>query len=801
MMKYVYMFDDVSNPELEAESGKGANCAKLLQAYRKDGFEPAPNGFRVTKEAYRLHIDSNRLTLKLEVVLDEFEQRKINLDVAAARCQKIIMDAPMPPIVKDQIIEANQLMEEMYGIDFMRIPRSDCTIGEDEAGEAGAGRHESFRGRTSQSDTIHHIKKVWASQFTDKAIAAFNGRKDASGNHLILSADMRVPVLREIDSRKGGSFILFTTVFNTATVTFLPLAHGEDLVSGGKTPNTLQVSLSLVEKGLNPIIGFDIPSQNLGLTYNELIQYLIRINRRHKISGPIDNEAAMDGEIYTVQERPNTPHLKKIHAKEIEIHEVQRLPSSGLISNGVSVADLCANGFALYISVEQIKKLDQIDLQGKIVITDFASPELSILTSLPEDKRPAGLICRQGTILCHMAINIDDNIPCIVGCTDLPFIKNGEEVSVLHNKVYLGCHPFTVEYLRISDLPAISGKVQAGLVACNPSKVEKYHILTNTRYNLVRMEGLQQATIVNGSPLPPILSCIHWNKIADQELLKNVLNLMRVPTDLGFGFGSPIDAYIHYFSRSLIPLLEDAKLKSGDLDLRAYGGRLTEDDPLLEKGFIPEEAYDSIGCDGTLMYLQDWGRPVLDVYCKIWKEVWNMGYTNMPLFFPNVATLDEWLFIKQVCEENRIPIDRDKRFGDYKVKIMLETPSSLFLVNLFYENGVDEGSLGFNDLRQGFYLFKRDFAFVKSRGNSDSYEFLALMNYFFDIKPKHFKVHTCGVPSRELIKLLVKRGVASIGFGPGKKFFEGVKLLAETEKELTTSYEPLLDPEACFGSH
>ena len=786
--KYVYMFDDTSNPELEAETGKSANCAKDLQEYRRTQKEPAPNGFRVTRQAYRLHLDQNNLLPKLKKVLDDFELKNITLTQAQSKAQRIIMNAPMPKEIKSQIIDAIQTMEELYGDDFMRIPRSDATIGEDEEGEAGAGRHDSFPGLTSQSETVHHVKKVWASAFSDRAISAMNGRKNEEGEHLLLELDMRVPVMREIESRKGGSFILFTTIFNTVQVTFMDKAHGEELVGGAKTPATILASLSLLEKGLNPVISMEVSSDNLGLTYGELIAYLKRIKKRHEESGPVDNEAAMgsDRVIFTTQHRANVPHLKKINSKEIEIHEVYKWPDKGLLSTGTSVADLCANGFALYITVDQLQTLDQMDLKGKILITEEAHPKLSILATLPVDDRPAGLVCRQGTNLCHMAINIDDNIPCIVGCQELPYVEDGAEISILLNKVYIGCHPFKIEYLKINDLPSITGKIKPGLVACNPSKVEKYHVLPHARYNLVRMEGLQQACIVNGNPLPPILSCVHWDKIADKELLRNVINLMKVPTDLNFGFGSPIDAYVHYFSRNLIPLLEDAKHKNGDLDLRAYGGRLTEDEPMLEKGVIPEEAFDSIGCDGTLMYMQPWGLPVLHTYIRIWKEVWNMGYRNMPIFIPNVATLDEWLFVKNELELMDIPIDRQKRFGEYKVKIMLETPSSLDLVNEFHKEGVDEGSLGFNDLRQGFFLFKRDFSFVKTRGNTDSPEFLKMMQRLFDSKPPEFKVHTCGVPSKELIKLLIRNNCDSIGFGPGKKFFEGYQLLAQTEQELAS---------------
>lgn len=196
-----------------------------------------------------------------------------------------------------------------------------------------------------------------------------------------------------------------------------------------------------------------------------------------------------------------------------------------------------------------------------------------------------------------------------------------------------------------------------------------------------------------------------------------------------------------------------------------------------------------IGQDGARMYLQNWGLEVLITYAKIWLELWCLGSRNVPIFIPNVANVTEWRYIKAILESHGIPIDRDKRFGDYKVKLALECPSAILSIQEFYSEGVDEGSFAFNDIRQSMELFNRNHTWLGDhqslppsdpRGNLDSELYFKLINIAFDLADEVcFGLSTCGIPSPEMIKLLVKRGVKAIGFNPGKKFVDGYMSIYE----------------------
>ena len=791
--KFVYFFEEIDllDEKIKVLFGnKSWNCAKLRQEYEEGiSDEPAPWGFAVTTKAYRKFLEENNLEQKLEKILVSVELEETSLSEAENLILNLFIESDIPKDIFIQIKAANDSMEVNLGDpSFKRIPRSDCNIGEDSKEKAGAGKHNSFPGQKSFDDLIIAIKKVWASTFTSIAISDFLGKTTHDGNLLHLKADMAVPVLVEIDSEKGGSIISFSTFLGIIRIDFLPKSHGELLVGGKAIPNTVLINAKNLGTDKDPILSVSIPnSTEFGLTLDEILAYAKRVYARHLENGPIDTEGAMgsDGVIYSVQIRPNTSNIHILENKSITVYEIKvtGLDEKLFLANGSSVADMCSVG-ELYV-LENLSDLGSIDLSGKIVLFEEAAPELTILASLPDKIKPAGLITKEGTKLGHLAINLDDNLPTIVGCNNFEkLIQNVEkEVTILHGKVYKGSHYESFEKIPIDlNLPLLQSVTKAQLVASNPAMVDRYSVYPHNGYALIRQESLQNFTMVNGEfPLPPILSCIHHQYVTNDEIKRNMDKMVNGNSICG-SFDSPLDAYVYYLSRSVIPFVLDAESKHSECALRAYGGRICEDNPYLGK-YLPDQTQDMIGQDGARMFLQDWGIDVLVAYAKIWLELWNLGARNVPVFIPNVANVQEWKWIKNILESNGIPISRDKRFGGYKVKVALETPSAIFSIKEFYNEGVDDGSFAFNDIRQSMELFNRNHTWYASidelpstdpRGNLDSEPYFKLIHIAFDLASEvGFGLSTCGIPSPEMIKLLVAKGAKGIGFNPGKKFVDG----------------------------
>jgi len=791
--KFVYFFEEINiqDPQIKSLFGnKSWNCAKLFQEYENGlSIEPAPWGFAVTTTAYRKFLLENHLPTKIEQILLDVQLGDISLSDAEKSILDLFLVLDIPKDILIQIKASNDTMEEnLEDTTFKRIPRSDCNIGEDSKEKAGAGKHNSFPGQRSFSELILSIKKVWASTFTSIAISDFLGEITPEGHLLHLEADMAVPVLVEVDSEKGGAFIAFSTFLGIIRIDFLPNAHGELLVGGKAIPNTVYINGKNLDTDKDPILSVSIPdSTEFGLTRDEIIAYAKRVYKRHLANGPVDTEAAMgaDRVIYSVQIRPNVSNIRILENKAITVYEIKKseVNEDLLLAKGSSVADMCAIGELF--KLDNLSDLGSIDLSDKIVLFEEAAPELTILASLSEDIKPEGLITKEGTKLGHLAINLDDNLPTIVGCGgyDSLLAKVGEYVTILHGNVYQGIHPKAFEKVQLDlNLPELKSVTKAQLVASNPAMVERYAAYPHDGYALIRQESLQNFTMVNGKfPLPPILSCIHHQYVDNEEILKNIEEMIAGNSVTG-PFDSPVDAYVYHISRSMIPFVLDAESKNSECALRAYGGRVCEDNPYLGK-YLPDQAYEMIGQDGARMYLQNWGLEVLVTYAKIWLALWNLGARNVPVFIPNVANIEEWRYIKAILESHGIPIDRDKRFGSYKVMVAVECPSAIFSIQEFFADGVDGGSFAFNDIRQSMELFNRNHSWLGNnpilpltdpRGNLDSAPYFRLMNLACNLSSEvGFELSTCGIPSPEMILLLVKRGIKAIGFNPGKKFVDG----------------------------
>lgn len=569
--KFVYFFEEINLEDENLKSlfgNKTWNCAKLFQEYESGvSVEPAPWGFGITTKAYRKFLIKNNLLVKIEQILLNVQLGETSLSDAENLILDLFLKSDIPKDILIQIKSANDTMEEnLEDKIFKRIPRSDCNIGEDSKEKAGAGKHNSFPGQRSFDELILSIKKVWASTFTSIAISDFLGKITPEGHLLHLEADMAVPVLVEIDSEKGGSIIAFSTFLGIIRIDFLPNAHGELLVGGKAIPNTVWINGKNLDTDLDPLLSVSIHnSTEFGLSRDEILAYAKRVYKRHLENGPIDTESAMgaDRVIYSVQIRPNVSNIRILENKSITVYEIKEkeVNEEFLLAQGSSVADMCAVGELYHL--DNLSDLGSIDLSGKIVLFEEAAPELTILASLDDKIKPAGLITKEGTKLGHLAINLDDNIPAVVGCSNFDSLVQfaGEDITILRGYIYKGGNDNLFEKTKPNlDLPKL-GSTKAQLVASNSAMVDRYAVYPHSGYALVRQESLQNFTMVNGKfPLPPVLSCIHHQYVNNEEILKNIEEIVKGNSITG-SFDTPVDAYVYHISRALMPFVLDAESK------------------------------------------------------------------------------------------------------------------------------------------------------------------------------------------------------------------------------------------------
>jgi pyruvate,water dikinase len=221
MPQFIIFLSQLDRDSLPLVGGKGANLGELLKC---DGIQ-VPPGFCVTTEAYRTILEAGLEQAWFFAELDRMEPG----DAAAAaqvggRIRQYIEGTPIPAEFMKQLREA----VEQLGRDEAYAVRSSATA-EDLPQASFAGQQDTYLNIQGIEELAQHIRKCWASLFTDRAIVYRN--KNRFDHRKVLSA---VVVQRMIVPEASG--ILFTAdpVSGNRNVISIDAGFGlgEALVSG-----------------------------------------------------------------------------------------------------------------------------------------------------------------------------------------------------------------------------------------------------------------------------------------------------------------------------------------------------------------------------------------------------------------------------------------------------------------------------------------------------------------------------------------------------------------------------------------
>lgn len=193
MNSYVLFFDEVDRSHIQYVGGKGANLGELCKA----GF-PVPEGFCITTRAYQDFI----ATSKKDLYFDELDQlNPDDLDRLRDLGQRIrnhLTQLEIPDPLKSPITEAWQ----STGTQYTYAVRSSATA-EDLPTASFAGQQDTYLNIKGEEELLEHIRKCWASLFTDRAIS-YRMKNGYDHRQVYLS----VVVQRMVDPEVSG--IMFT---------------------------------------------------------------------------------------------------------------------------------------------------------------------------------------------------------------------------------------------------------------------------------------------------------------------------------------------------------------------------------------------------------------------------------------------------------------------------------------------------------------------------------------------------------------------------------------------------------------
>jgi pyruvate,water dikinase len=226
MNKYVLFFDQIDRTSLPWVGGKGANLGELTQA----GF-PVPNGFCVTTHAYKELISTSSEMEGFFAALDVITPANLNkLRELGEGVRAHLLQLPIPAEISDAIIQA--WMKQ--GVDYAYAVRSSATA-EDLPNASFAGQQDTYLNIKGEASILQHVRKCWASLFTDRAIA-YRAKNGFNHRDVYLSIVIQKMVIPDI------SGIMFTA----------------DPVSGNRTVVSIDASFGLGEALVAGLVSADL---------------------------------------------------------------------------------------------------------------------------------------------------------------------------------------------------------------------------------------------------------------------------------------------------------------------------------------------------------------------------------------------------------------------------------------------------------------------------------------------------------------------------------------------------------------
>jgi len=695
---------------------------------------PVPPGFIITASAYYDFLQRSKITEKIGALLKPLDPgNSKQLQQISAKIKQVILGSAMPPDLAKEIRQAYvKLGRELVAV------RSSATA-EDLPEASFAGQQSTFLNVQGEDNVVAAVQKCWASLFEPRAIYY---RTHHGFDHL--KVGIAVPVQRMVASQTSGVIFTIEPVTSDTKKIVIEAIYGlgEGLVSGEVTPDLYIIDkegMSIISKRVsrqewqlagNPIATENninawqsLPASVQGkqkLTDDDIIR-LAKLGKQIEdhYRFPQDIEWAKENsEIYIVQTRPVTT-IKEIAEAEPEI-EAPVLLSGAVASPGL------ASG-----TVKIIYKASQIDRvhNGDILVAEMTTPDF-----VPAMKRAVAIVTDRGGRTAHAAIvSRELGIPCVVGAERATTtLADGQIITVdgSHGKVY-------------------NGKVARRITTTFVINILREAIQTRTKVyvNLAQPElaDLVAARNVDGVGLLRAEFMVAQIGEHPSYMLKQ---------KRGNEFIDKLYQGLYTFAKAFHP--RPVVYRTTDFKTNEYrelvGGQEfeeVEENPML-------------GYRGASRYITD--VDIFKLEIEAVKRV-RKDYTNLWVMIPFVRTVDELKQTKKIMEQEGL-----KRSQDFKLWMMVEVPSNIFLMEKFLEAGIDGISIGSNDLTQLILGIDRDSAkLAKTFDERNEAVLIALERAIKVSKRMGVTSSICGqAPSDypELTQKLVAWGITSISVNP-----------------------------------
>lgn len=234
-VKEIYWLDELSKDYRELVGNKCANLGEL----KKLGLR-VPFGFALSTKAYEHFMEATGLKEEVSRIVEEATAGGVDLDKdmdramdVSRRIRDAIEAATMPADLGEAIIGFYRRLEKEVG-----IPRVACAVRSSGA-VSMPGQMETYLNVQGDEEIIQHVKKVWASAFTTRAIVF-----RIQNNMPVSYAPIGIAVIMMVDAKAAG--VILTVLPNVGDLDRAIVEGnyglGESVVSGEITPDSFVVN-------------------------------------------------------------------------------------------------------------------------------------------------------------------------------------------------------------------------------------------------------------------------------------------------------------------------------------------------------------------------------------------------------------------------------------------------------------------------------------------------------------------------------------------------------------------------------
>lgn len=781
-MDYIRRLDSLRLEDIALVGGKNASLGEMISSLKSLGVK-VPEGFAVTADGYRLFIKHNNFEPKIRHFFEGVDLTNIEeLNRCGDSIRSLMITGEMPEVLKIEIAESYRIMEKEYGMVSVDVAVRSSATAEDLPDASFAGQQESYLNVQGEVMLIEHVKRCFASLFTDRAISYRHSR---DYDHFAVA--LSVGVQKMVRSDLASSGVMFTIDTENGSENLILINSiwglGENIVGGKVNPDEFYVFKPTLRNGKTTILKRQIGSKALTMCYDErhhtinlatpkelqehfsindeevatLARYALLIEEHYTaIAGeyrPMDIEWAKDGqsgELFIVQARPETVQSRKMGDNSFEQYHIKEGVETNILLTGKAIGEKIGSG-----RVKIIHSPHEGDrfVEGDVLVADITDPDWE-----PIMKKASAVITNRGGRTCHAAIVAREiGVPAIVGTSNATeLLHDGDEVTAScadgeSGRVYDGLLEYETTRIDLGNLTQTKTKLYMNVG--NPDIAFKVAKLPNDGVGLARMEFII-THYVAAHPMA-LVELSHGKEIDEMGAVRRA---MRGYDDPKTFFIDKVAEGVGMIAAAFYPrpvVVRTTDFKSNEYK-HMVGGAAYEND----------EENPMIGFRGASRYYSPEYKEAFEWECEALKRVRDeMGLDNVKVMLPFVRTPEEGR--KAIAVMNEAGLVQGE--NGLEIYAMCEIPSNVILADQFLEI-FDGYSIGSNDLTQLTLGVDRDSALVSAVFDERNDAVTRMLSMAIRACKERGKyIGICGqAPSDypEITRFLVEEGIDSISLNP-----------------------------------